>query len=125
MLYGNLRNALPELTSENPMASAAATELIWLPWTDGQRTSGRDKAVVKSGGARADWVWTLAGSGKGSKPLDVAYQVARDRAGADIDLLAPEGSGFLPAGITGDEAHQVCSSCPVRDRCLEATLEER
>jgi len=122
MLYGNLTRALVREGHENVLGARATTGSVWVHLTDGQRASSLDKAVVKAapgeGGPGPEWIWTLAGSGRGARPLDAAYQAAQGRQCPDFELLAPPGSEFLPAGVTGDDAPDVCAKCPVQTRCL-------
>lgn len=122
MLYGNLTNALVREGLENDFGARATTGAVWAHLTEGQRASSLDKAVVKRTsrevGARPAWIWTLGGTGSGSRPLDAAYQAAQAMLAPDADLLAPEGAEFLPMGVTGDGAPKVCSRCPVQTRCL-------
>ncbi|GAA4361956.1 hypothetical protein [Angustibacter luteus] len=124
MLYGNMRNALVRLGFvNNELAASALANRLWPFLTPGQRGSSVDRAVIKPQGSRSadpEWLFTLAGSKSGSRPLDRAYKAASTRASPSASAIAPTPGRFLPAGI--DDA-ATCRSCPVRNHCKEVALE--
>jgi hypothetical protein len=119
MLHGNLANALVRQKLENGFGAVAVANDLWAHLTEGQRRSSREKAVVKSSGrwsADSAWLFTLGGSRTGDKPIDFAYEAAREMEGAEEDEIAPPQSAYLPAGV--DDA-EVCARCPVQARCAQ------
>jgi hypothetical protein len=122
MLYGNVLGALQLDHGMGRGEAESICDDLWRHLTVGERRSSFFKRVVKPGGATAEWVLTLAGSGYRDHPtgIDAAYVAARDASPPDAELLAGDPGMFLPAG-THDE--RACRSCPVRDRCNAALLE--
>lgn len=93
---------------------------LWRHLTPGQRASSLFKRVIKPNGPSAaiQWIFTLAGSKNGTKPLDLAYQTATNPTtpvspttviGDATDRALPR----APGNITKRE----CDMCPVSPRC--------
>jgi hypothetical protein len=135
MTYGNAR---ARLVQEFGMSVAGADELCRVLWghvTEGERTSsllGRrifddEKGIngrwTNSDGvysARPEFALTIGGrKGDARRAVDRAYTAAADRVVTAPDVVFPVVGRFLPPRPDTDE--DICSICPVRDRCLEAT----
>ena len=123
MLYGNLAGALEKVGLANGLAAAVTANDLWPHLTNGQRKSTQARSVVKkSGGARPEWLLTLAGGQDGTNPADRAYQAAYGGIAVKPADVVPAGSEFLPPGV--DDA-KVCTMCPVQSRCSQRKKPER
>jgi hypothetical protein len=83
------------------------------------------KRVVLAEGrsARWQWIFSLAGSKTGSRPLDRAYQVAL---GADIslrDVIGDDPTSLIP-WPGPDVTKKECDNCPVAPRCSARIFKE-
>ncbi|MCM3515473.1 hypothetical protein [Nocardioides sp. P86] len=123
MLYGNLAGALEKVGLASGLAAAVTANDLWPHLTTGQRRSTQARSVVKkSGGARPEWLLTLAGGQNGTGPADRAYQAAYGGTSVKPADVVPAGSEFLPPGV--DDA-KVCTMCPVQSRCSQRKKPER
>jgi hypothetical protein len=65
MLHGNVVGAL-EVDGEPLLAAHATGNVLWPHLTSGQRASSYDKRVVKTRGAKPEWLLTMKGTKGGS-----------------------------------------------------------
>jgi len=132
MLFGNVKGVMfrrgryrPDADDLRKRKIDRTTKDLWRHLPRGQLRSSYFKRVVLANGASARWQWiySLAGSKSGARPLDRAYQAAL---GADISLrnvIGDDPSSLIP--LPGPEVtRKECDNCPVAPRCSARILEE-
>ena len=116
MLYGNVAGELQRQGWSEVEAMAVCDDL-WSNLSEAERLSSRMKRRVYLGSKTPmTWMWFLGANSRDTRPLDKAYKAARDGSTPSIDVIAPPGTEFLPAGIS-DPAQ--CEWCPVSGRCKD------
>lgn len=123
MLFGNVMGALVKSRRATGPAAERLCRDLWRQLTLGERQSSLfNRRVLPTGGAPEVWLLTLEGHRTASpRGVNKAYVAARENKPPDPAVLITEPDAFLPAGVRDV---QVCTACPVRDKCSVAKLDE-
>jgi hypothetical protein len=134
MSYGNTRAWLVQVLGIPLVEAGNICDTVWTHLTEGERTSsllGRRvfdeertanrkwRRDARSYSARPEFVLTLKGTmGSQDNRISEAYTAAVNRTSPEVDVVIPVRGRFLPPRPETDE--DVCSECPVRDRCHQS-----
>jgi hypothetical protein len=92
---------------------------LWRHMTAGQRASSLHKRVISASTFTPwQWIFTLAGSKNGTKPLDRAYQMAKSPSTPiPVATVVGEADDHALPGRPSNVTKRECDMCPVAPRC--------